>query len=590
MKLSDYVADFVAQLGVRHVFLISGGAVAHLVDSVARHPGLQHICTQHEQGAGAAADGYSRISRNIGVAMVTSGPGATNLMTSVCNAYFDSIPVLFVSGQVATFRLKRNPRLRQKGFQETDVVSMFSSVTKYSVMLERAEDVRYEFEKAVHIARADRMGPVLIDIPDDLQRVDVDPATLRGYEPEVPAPAHESTDALIASLLDEVAVAQRPVIIAGAGIGLAGTERDLVGFAERFHIPMLFTWGGTDTVPADHPLNFGGVGVCGPRAGNFAVQNADLVIALGTRLSQMVTGGQQKLFAPTAKKVMVDLDREELGKFGPASFPLDLAIECELADFFQRVTRLASGAAPDRLSAWRQLIGEWSARYPICPLEYRELPERINSYVFITELAVASREDDIIFTDAGGNLSWTMQAFKTKRGQRVLSAWNHSPMGYSLPASIGAALASGRDVSCIIGDGGLMMCLQELATIKRHRLPIKIFIFNNHGHGIQKQTLETWLAGHYVAVDEPSGLCFPDYAKLSDAFGIPFATLDNQRDLARGLARVLETPGPVVCNVEILEDQKITPMLKFGAGLEDLEPRLSAEELAGIMSAVTTRV
>lgn len=588
MKLSDYVIQFFVDQGVDHCFAISGGAVIHLCDSAARHEKINLIFTQHEQGAGAAADMYARVTGNIGLALVTSGPGATNLVTSVCNAYFDSIPCVFISGQVATPRLRPNDRLRQKGFQETDIVAIFKSITKYAVLLRKAEDIRYQLEEAVFLARSGRPGPVLIDVPDDLQRVDVDPEALRCFAPpavdvDQGQPVESSTVRRLDALIK---AAERPVLILGAGIHISHTEEAAGRFAEHYHLPTLLTWGALDLFPRDYSLNMGGVGVAGPRSGNFAAQTSDLVIALGTRLSQMITGGKQNLFAPHATKVMVDLDREELGKFGPDTFVLDMPIEADLRDFFRACESLYRDESPDRFHAWRAQIGQWDAAYPICPSTYLDRTDRVNAYVFMDALSKVAGEGDIIITDAGGNLSWTMQGVRAKAGQRIYSAWNHSPMGYSMPAAMGASVASDARVICIIGDGGLMMCVEELGTIRRHDMPVKIFVFNNRGHGIQKQTIETWLASHYVGVDQETGLFFPDYEALARAFGIDYAQLSNHADLSR-LGAILSSKGPVLIDVEIAEDQRIVPMLKFGAGLEDLDPKISADEIRQIMATVS---
>jgi acetolactate synthase-1/2/3 large subunit len=583
MKLADYVVEFLVDQGIRHVFVISGGAIVHCIDAITRNPNIEYICLQHEQGAGAAADAYARVSNNIGAVMVTSGPGATNLVTSVCNAYFDSIPTIFISGQVATFRLRPNDRMRQKGFQETDVVSIFRSITKYACQLQKAPRVKYELQKAVHLARSGRPGPVFIDIPDDLQRMEIDPENLPSFQAEDERPQIPSSQT-VEQLFSLMNSARRPVLILGAGVRIANQEKEAMAFARQFSLPVFLTWGAMDVIPSDDPLNMGGLGVVGPRAGNFAAQNSDLVIALGTRLSQMITGGKQNLFAPHAKKVMVDIDAEELNKFTADDFTLDMKVQCHLADFFKICQPLYSAAQTDHCGKWRQRIREWRQRYPICPAAYYERQDRVDAHVFIKELSRAACAGAIIITDTGGNLSWTMQAFDVKKDQRLFSAWNHSPMGFSLPAAVGAALAGEREVLCLIGDGGLMMCMQELGTVRRYDLPVKIFIFNNHGHGIQKQTLDTWLNSNYAAVDQATGLYFPDFMKLGETFELPTFTIDNHVQLKERLKTVLSMPGPVLCNVEIVEDQKIRPMLKFGAGLEDLDPKIPDQELKDIMS------
>lgn len=587
MKLSDYVIEFLVNEGIRHVFVISGGAIIHCVDSAAKNPNIKYICTQHEQGAGAAADTYSRITGNLGATLTTSGPGTTNLVTSACNAYFDSIPVIFISGQVATFRIRPSEKLRQKGFQETDIVSIFQSITKYAKLIKDAKEIKYELQKAVYLAKSGRPGPVLIDIPDDIQREDIEPGLLPAFTPP-PDPPARGLDKKIKKIFSFIQSASRPILILGAGVRMGHAEKDALQFARHFHLPVLLTWGGMDLMARDDELNMGGLGVCGPRAGNFAVQNSDLVIAVGSRLSQMITGGKQNLFAPKAKKIMIDIDAEELNKFTPQDFSLDIAIKCHMAEFFKSCQGLHEGSA-DGFAEWRKQIRSWDKQYPICPSEYYDRKEKVDAHVFIKELSRDAKEGDIILTDAGGNLSWTMQAFEVKSGQRLLSAWNHSPMGYSLPASIGAALASQKDIICIIGDGGIMMCLQELGTIRRHDLPVKIFVFNNHCHGIQKQTLDTWLNSRYVAVDQKTGLYFPDFIKVGEAFGFKTFTIENHLNLYDKIKQVLETPGCVLCNVEIVEEQKITPMLKFGAGLEDLNPKIPQNELDAIMRVSTDK-
>ena len=582
MKLSDYVIEFLVNEGIKHSFVISGGAIVHLADSANEHPEMQIIGTQHEQAAAAAADMYSRITNNLGLCMTTSGPGATNLVTSVCNAFFDSIPIICITGQVARFRIKPTKGLRQKGFQETDIVSIFKSITKYSKLILDPNDIRYELEKAISISKRGRPGPVLLDIPDDLQREEINPEELKPYEHEVQKNDINPTD--LNEFKSLLSFSKKPVLVIGAGVRISNEIDRTIKFAENLGIPFLLTWGAKDIIEYSHPLNMGGLGVCGPRGGNFAVQKSDLVIALGTRLSQMITGGKQDLFAPNAKKIMIDVDSEEINKFDKSTFELDLSINSSLTEFFDEV----EGAHIKDLSnfdIWRGKIKEWIDAYPICMEEYRLNTDRVNAYVLIDELAKKCKEGDIILTDAGGNLSWTMQGFEVKKNQRVVSAWNHSPMGGSLPMAIGGAFAKPKkDIVCIIGDGGLMMCLEELATIKRHNLNVKTLVFNNRGHGIQKQTMDTWLNSRYVLVDEESGLYFPDYSKIAESFDIPFISISNQ-DQLKNLDKIFSTHGPIICDIAIKDDQKIEPMLKFGSGIEDLDPKIPKEELNDIMKS-----
>ena len=322
----------------------------------------------------------------------------------------------------------------------------------------------------------------------------------------------------------------------------------------------------------------------GPRAGNFAAQNADLIIAVGTRLSQMITGGKTNLFAPRAKKVLVDIDPYELSKFTANDFHLDLAIESDFSSFFQCLSECSKGMGnPDGLSGWRTQIKTWEQQYPICPQQKYERQDYVDAHVFVKTLSKMSREGDIFIADTGANISWTLQAIEIKPDQRIFSAWNHTPMGYALSAAVGAACADKRRILCLSGDGGLMMNIQELATIRRYNLDVKLFIFNNGGHAIQKQTIDTWLDSHYVAVDEKSGLSFPDFVKVAEAFGLPAFRAANHDELESVINTALTTPGPVVCDIIIDPNQKIEPMLKFGSGLEDLNPKLPPEEIAKIM-------
>jgi acetolactate synthase-1/2/3 large subunit len=584
MKLSDFIAQFLNAQGIKHVFVVSGGAIIHSIDSVARHPDMSYICVQHEQAAGAAADAYWRTNGKVGTVMVTSGPGATNLTTSICNAYFDSIPILCICGQVTTPRLRPNDKLRQKGFQETDIVSLFSSITKYVYRVMDPLEIKYQLQKALYIAQEGRPGPVALDIPDDLQRMDIDVSKLKEFVPPSEVKHRLNTDN-INTLLSWIRAAQRPLVIYGAGIRIAGVIDPALQFIRQWGLPVVLTWGGKDILPYDDPLNMGGIGVVGPRSGNFAAQNADLIIAVGTRLSQMVTGGKTVLFAPNAKKVLVDIDPCELSKFTPNDFHLDLGIESDFPSFFGHLSEASPDIeAPGRFDSWRAQIKTWEQDYPICPLPKYKRHEHVDGHVFVKTISKISRPGDIFIADTGANISWTLQAIEMKAGQRIFSAWNHTPMGYALSAAVGAAFASDRRILCLTGDGGLMMNIEELATIRRYQLNVKLFIFNNGGHSIQKQTMDTWLNSNYAGVDENSGLSFPDFVKTAEAFHLPALRASSHDDLEAVINKVLTTKGPVVCDIMIDPDQKIEPMLKFGSGLEDLNPKLPPEEIARIMS------
>lgn len=586
MKLSDYIAQFLVDQGVHHAFVLSGGAAVHMIDSVARNPKIDYICPQHEEQEAMAADAYSRITGNLGVGITTSGPGGTNLLTGVCCSYFDSIPTLFLTGQVARFRLKPTTTMRQMGFQETDMQSIYKSVTKYATQIQDPSRIRYELEKAVTIAKEGRPGPVLIDIPDDLQREEIDPETLPSYFEEVRNNIVANTDRTseIQKLLEMIKSAKRPVFVYGAGVHISHTEADARRIADTLQIPFLLTWGAMDIWPHTHPLNVGGVGVCGPRSGNFIVQNADLIVGIGTRFSQMIVGGKMEYFGRQAKKVMIDIDQEELGKFTGKGMTIDLPIQTSLQAFFPQLeTLLATYEVTERLE-WKTYVAKTKIAFPVCTPEDYKTKKAVDANVFIDALSNEAKEGDIILTDAGGNLTWTMQGFKIKEGQRLFSAWNHSPMGYSLAGAIGAAFADPtKDVIAIIGDGGLQMCIEELATVARYNLPIKLFIFNNQGHGIQKQTIETWLEGRYEALDRASGLFFPNFITIAKGYELSSASITSHADINGQIRRILNTKGPMVTDVAINPDQRILPMLTFGRPLEDQAPLLDRKDFLSHM-------
>ena len=582
MKLSEYVVDFLARRGVTRVFGISGGAAVHLFDSVDRHADIDYVCSQHEQGAAMSADGYARVTGRMGVAITTSGPGATNLLTGTCCSFFDSVPTLMLTGQVATHRLKGDRAIRQMGFQETDVLSIFETVTKYAAQVRDPRHIRRHLEEAWYWAFEGRPGSVLIDLPDDLQRAEIDPETLEGFSPPPPpADAGAQLEADLDALARLVAAARRPVLVLGGGLNTPRIGKAVDTLIDRLGFPVATTWAALDLIPADHPLRIGPFGVYGPRLGNFAVQNADLLVCLGTRLSQNVTGGMLGTFAREAYIVMVDAARGELDKFDGRGIGVDLRINARLGDMVPTWLKRLDGPPADYLE-WLGRIAHWRAalpddRPPSPPAD----AGWVDAYDVIDRLSDVLPEGEPIFVDTGGNLTWTCNGLRVKRGQRLMSAWNNTPMGYALPAAIGAAAAPGAaGVTCIIGDGGLMICLAELATLVKRALPVKVIVFNNHGHGIQKQTLETWLNGHYVGVHEPSGLAFPPIGAVARAMGLDVIDIAKTDDIAAALRAAYAKPGPVLCNVEINPAQKLYPVLKFGAPLEDQMPTLDWDVIA----------
>ena len=579
MKLSDYVADFLARQGIRHVFVLTGGASAHLIDSVARHPRIEHVCLQHEQANAMAADAYARVTRGLGAAMATSGPGATNLITGVCCAFYDSVPVIYITGQVATFRLSGSTGVRQMGFQETAVIEMFRPITKNAVMLLDPKRIRYELEKACHLARTGRPGPVLIDIPDDVQRAEIDPRRLEPFSPPPKAGAAPKPSAAeIERCLELLRSARRPVIIPGWGIRLAGAEAEALRVIQALGFPVAPTWGAMDLLPHGHPQLAGGFGLHGTRHGNFTVQNADAILAVGTRLDTHMTGSPLSSFARQARRIIVDIDPAELRKFKSFGLKVDLPIQADAKEFLAALHRRLTGFRGADLSAWRRRIARWKRSFPICPASYRK-DKDVNPYVFVKELSRSVPKDETVFIDTGCAVAWTMQAFECKPGQRLFHAFNNTPMGYALPASIGASIAlGGRRVVCLTGDGGLQMNIQELATVVRHRLPIKLFLINNHGYSMIQQTQDQWLGSRYAASTIEGGLAFPNFIKVAKAYGWKTVSIRKNAELRRKLRQAFAAEGPVFCDVDIAPSRRVIPQVVFGRPIEDAAPLLERKQ------------
>lgn len=584
MKLSDYVAGFLAGQGIGHAFIISGGASIHLLHSVAEHPGIEHICPHHEQAGAMAADGYARVTGRPGCAIGTSGPGATNMITGIAGAWFDSVPCLFITGQVTTFRMKGDTGVRQLGFQETEIIPMVKPITKYAVQVLDPLRIRYELEKAVHIATTGRPGPVVVDIPDDLQRMNIDVDALPGFVPDpqasvLPGPSATDIDKVLAMLRG----AERPVLVLGWGIRLAGAVDIVRELVDRLGIPVLTSWGARDILEAGHPLAAGTFGTHGARAGNFTIQNADLVVTLGARLSTRETGSPLESWAREAKTVVVDIDQAELDKFPRFGKTLDLAIRADAGVFAKTLLARANDFVTPDLAPWRARIASWTERYPICPPDAAADID-INPYLFVDLLSNVVPPREHVFIDTGCSVAWMMQGFRNHGGQRLFHDFNNTAMGWALPAAIGGCFALDRaPVTCVSGDGSLMMNLQELATIQRHRLPVRLFVLNNGGYSMVQQTQEQWLGGEHVGTSYEGGLSFPDFTTVATAFGIPHIVIDKNADLATGLAEAFAVKGPVLVDVRVPASRRVAPQSRFGYPIEDSEPLLPRDEFLANM-------
>ncbi len=587
VKISDYIASTIADMGVRHVFAVCGGGAMHLVDSFGGCDRLEYIATHHEQAAAMAAEGYARIAGGPGAALFTSGPGGTNAITGVYGAWVDSIPTIFVSGQVTQDTLIAETGLRQFGIQEGNIVELVKPITKYAVTVTDPQTIRYHMEKACHLATTGRPGPVWIDVPLDVQSKLVNPDELPGFVPEETEASCSShvLKGLVAECADMLAQAERPVLIFGYGVRLSRAEDALRDLASRLQIPCVSSWTTSDIIPHADENYVGRSGIMGDRAGNFAVQNADLVLIVGSRMSIPKVGYNYKLFARAAKKIMVDIDAVELKK--PSLRP-DLPI-CADAGQFLRVllAKIEADGTSLSIDAWRSRCKQWKAKYPVCLPEYRDNKDKVNSFYFVDRLSEKLGADAAVVTDMGTSFTCTMQTFRPKFGQRLFTSSGFASMGFGLPGAIGACFARGRRQTILItGDGGLQMNIQELQTVVENQLPLTVFVLNNEGYLTIKLMQQNHF-GRYIGSDPSSGLSCPDIIKLARAYGIAAERIGDQSTLDRRLDDVLAQRGPYICEIMMPPEQALIPRvssLKLPDGriiskpMEDLYPFLDRDE------------
>lgn len=585
MKLSDYLADFLAKEGIHHIFQIIGGASVHMLHSIANHKDLTYICTQHEQAAAMAAEAYARTSKNMGAAMATSGPGMTNLITGIGGAYFDSIPVLYITGQVNTNESRQGRAVRQIGFQETDIVDMVKPLTKFAIQITDPKDIRYYLEKAVYIARSGRPGPVLLDIPMDVQRAEVDVKKLRTFDPKGVKIDIDTTNEIKKKIKESIQLikkAKRPVIIAGGAIRYADQAEEFEKFVKLLGFPVVATWSGIDVLTHDHPQYIGQIGVYGNRGANFTVQNSDLIISIGSRLDTRITGGKPETFAREAKKILVDIDRAELYK--DRGLTPDVGICGNVKDVLPLFIEALKKEKIQKVSDWEEKVKEWKEKYPAVLPEWRVQKKLVNPYFFMETLSDILTGGETIVTDCGGNLTWTLQGFHVKKGQRLFSTFGNSPMGYSFAASIGASFGLGKKpVICIIGDGGMQVNIQELQTLLTYNIPVKVFILNSESYAIIMQFQELFFEGRYFGTVPESGYAVPDFVKVSKAYGLPTERITNHKQVRSKIQKVLKHKGPIICDVRLPYNSKLIPKLEFGKPIEDLSPLLPDKEFLNNM-------
>ena len=572
MKCSDIIAKKIESI-TDLAFTGQGGSVVHILDSLKRVSKVKIIPSQNEQGASMAADAYTRTTDKIGVVIATSGPGILNTLQGMACSYYDSVPSLYISGAPVTSALKKNENIRQVGFQEMDIPSIVNSFCKYVVRIMDPKDVIYEIDKAIDIATSGRPGPVVIDLPDDIQRMDVNENDLKKYnnvEKKEDLKLDETKFDEFISLLEK---SKRPLFIFGNGIKISKTENLCQQIVNKFNIPYSPTWASFDLFSSDDELNVGSFGMYATRHGNFSVENSDLLIILGSRLNGTLTGSKKQIFSSNSKKIQVDIDENELN-LGDG-FHIDIKFNSSVKIFLERLIK--NDLKLNNFDEWKK-INEWKKKYPIILDEYKNQTKNVNPYLFFDKLSELTKEGDIIIPDASANLVWTYQAYKSKKNQKIFTALNHSPMGYSVPAAIGPALTT-KNVIAIIGDGSMQMNIQEIENIKAHDLNIKIFIINNFGYGMVKQTIDTWLDGNYVGCDTSSGLSLPDFSKVFNSYGIKTLKINNHNEMHNIIDTCLNLSGPVMCEVIVDEKQRIIPKTKAGSPLHDMLPKLSDEEI-----------
>ena len=602
MKLSDYVLKFVADLGITNVFLVTGGGAMHLNQSLATETRITPICNSHEQASAICAEGYAKASHGLGVCMVTTGPGGTNAVTGVAGAWLDSTPTLFLSGQV-----KRPDRMfdaatgkplgmRQLGVQEVDICAIVGPITKYAATVLEPNDIRYHLEKAVYLAMHGRPGPVLIDIPLDVQAAPIDETQLRGFDPNEYAHADfihgtANVPAEVQHVIEAFNACERPLLFAGNGIRLAGAEAEFEELRKLLGVPTVATWCAADLVPSDDPAYVGRPGSVAARGANFALQNCDFLLAIGVRLDFAITGYAPHNLAREAYKIAVDIDAAELGKLHPF---LQQPVCADAKAFLTELLKHKDKLKPRSIQAWLDRCADWKTRYPVVTDEHRK-PEGLVSIFNLAEVLgnEVKPEDRLVVGNSGSGIEIYLLACPTLHSQRLYHTAGLGSMGYAIPMAIAVAIANpGREVIAVDGDGGFMFNIQELETIHRLQLPIKFFVLNNDGYSSIRASQAAYFGKASIGADKNTGMTIPDLSKVGASYGLGTYVIHDQTHLRDEVRKVLEMNGPVLCDVNVLPDEVRAPRLQsyqkpdgsfVSKPLEDLFPFLPREEFLANM-------
>lgn len=592
IKVAKYISEFLVNNGIKDCFMVTGGGAMHLDDAIGHEEGIRCTFNHHEQACAIAAEGYTRMTGRLAAVCVTSGPGGTNAITGVMGGWLDSIPMFVISGQVKremTIRAVRELNLRQLGDQEFNVIDSVKNMTKYAVMITDPKMTAYHLEKALYLALEGRGGPVWLDIPLDVQGASVDTDDFIHFDKDTEYTWDKPavTDAQAEMLTERIRKARAPLVLAGTGINLAGATDKLLKFLDKYGLPVVTAWNANDTVGYNNPYYAGMPGTVGMRSGNFAVQNCDLLISLGCRMNIRMVGYNHHDFAGNAFKAIVDIDPRELHK---PTVKADLPINADVNDFLDKMLALPY-EQQDRHNKWVKWCRDLLNRFPVVRNEYHE-GRMYNPYVFIDDLFARLEKDDRIICGNGAACVVTFQAARIKQGQRMFTNSGCAAMGYGFPAALGVAVSdNSRRTICIDGDGSVMMNIQELATVAYNKLNLKLFILNNNGYLSIRQTQRNLFKPPFVGIDSESGVGFPDFGKLSEAFGIPYCRLDSGDAADRIIREVIDSDGPYICEVIVDPDQNFEPksssrVLPDGRivspSLDDMAPFLDREEYESI--------
>ncbi len=590
IKVSDYIIEFIARQGVGHIFTVSGAGDLHLLDSIRRSRSIKYICNHHEQASAMAAFAYSRSTKNLGVCIVTTGPGATNAITGMIDCWVDSVPGLYISGQVQRQYMIGNLGIRQNGIQEINIIDMVKPVTKYAAIIEDPNKVRWFLEKAIYEAKNGRPGPSWLDIPMDVQAAFVDEDLLEGFlPPDQKSKEYTLSSETMDSVMDMINDAERPLLLLGHGIKASGAENIVKELYELLPIPICVSWNGIDLIHTDHERYIGRFGTYGQRAANFTVQNCDLLITIGSRLNITQTGYNYSEFARAAKKIYVDIDDKELNKFPIAP---DLPIHCDAKIFIESILeRIRAGFLKQKSSIIKKWITRtvaWKKKYPVSLPDYKRDLNHLNSFTLIDILTRELKENEVIIpTASGSGFTSFHQAANIKKGQLVFTSNGFAEMGFDIPGAIGAAVATGKNVWQTTGDGGVQMNIQELQTLVHYQLPVKLFIHSNKGYLTIRHTQNGLFNGDYSGSSRESGVSLPNFEKLVKAYGIAFFRIKNAKAALSVIRKMEKIQGPCICEVIMDPEQLLIPKTSFkiledgklvSPPIEDLYPFLDRKE------------